>query len=168
MQMPRHNYPQFKEISPEANKAICAYMSPVINRDIIPQIPLKAMINRLKMQGKIEGKDFTINKDQLIIKNKYGRPDKIINYSDGDYEHWSTCDQFTYIGNNLDRPVHLLSKNGRGQTLCYAKIYPSNKVSPKKFMPDEIAESNSLGEYIEYLENNNLNYTVKKMEMIIL
>ncbi len=60
----RAQYPQFKEISPEANSAICAYMSPVINRDTVPQIPLKAMINRLKMQGKIEGKDFIVKKSQ--------------------------------------------------------------------------------------------------------
>ena len=51
----------------------------------MPQISLQAMVNRLKMQGKIEGKDFVIDEARngnksLAINNKYGNEEKRIYY----------------------------------------------------------------------------------------
>lgn len=163
---PQHNYPQFKEFSPEANKAICAYMSPVINRDTVPQIPLKAMINRLKMQGKIEGKDFVLDRggngnQVLSINNKYGLPEKEIHYDNGDFDHWSSCDEFIYKGN---KRIRSLTKNDKGQTLYYSNTYYNNEVPQQSFMAEGIAEANSLSEYIEYLTKNNYKYSIKKDE----
>ena len=164
MQTPRHNYPQFKEISPEANKAICAYMSPVINRDIVPQISLEAMINRLKMQGKIEGKDFVIDKaingnQVLSINNKYGLPEKEIHYDNEDFDHWSLCDEFIYKGN---KRIRSLTKNDKGQTLSYSNTYYNSEIPQERFMSAGMAQSNSPEDYINYLKDNNIKYSVKK------
>ncbi len=160
----RAQYPQFKEISPEANSAICAYMSPVINRDTVPQIPLKAMINRLKMQGKVEGKDFVIDKAingnlVLSINNKYGLPEKEIHYDNKDFDHWSFCDEFIYKGN---KRIRSLTKNDRGQTLSYSNTYYNSEIPQERFMSAGMAQSNSPEDYINYLKDNNIKYSAKK------
>lgn len=157
----RAQYPQFKEISPEANSAICAYMSPVINRDTVPQIPLKAMINRLKMQGKIEGKDFIVKKSQngnivLTTNNKYGNEEKSIHYDNGDIEHWNYYEQTTYKGTKLLRRI---SKDNKNRTNYITNVYPKEEVSVYS-----LAGFKTQNEYMKHLKNNNINFKIKHLQ----
>lgn len=157
----RAQYQQFKEISPEANSAICAYMSPVINRDTVPQIPLKAMINRLKMQGKIEGKDFIVKKFQngsitLTTNNKYGNIEKSIHYANGDIEHWNWYEQEMYKGQKLLRRI---SKDNKNRTNYITNVYSKDEVSVYS-----LAGFKTQNEYMKYLKNNNINFKIKHLQ----
>lgn len=160
---PVHQYPQFKEISPQANSAICAYMSPVINRDSVPQIPLRAMINRLKMQGKIEGKDFNVEKFEcgnvvLSINNKLGQKEKCVYYHGGDTDRWSEYEEKTYKGNKLLRST---VKNNKGKTFLYTNYHYNNEIPQSTFKPDGLAECQTADEYVDYLKANNVNYKIE-------
>ena len=157
----RAQYPQFKEISPEANSAICAYMSPVINRDTVPQIPLKAMINRLKMQGKVEGKDFVIDKAingnlVLITNNKYGNEEKSIHYDNGDIEHWNYYEQKIYKGQKFLREI---AKDNKNRTINITNVYPKHDVSVSG-----LADFKTQNEYMKYLKNNNISFKIKHLQ----
>ena len=157
----RAQYPQFKEITPEANSAICAYMSPVINRDTVPQIPLKAMINRLKMQGKVEGKDFVIDKAingnlVLITNNKYGNEEKSIHYDNGDIEHWNCYEQKIYKGQKFLREI---AKDNKNRTINITNVYPKHDVSVSG-----LADFKTQNEYMKYLKNNNINFKIKHLQ----
>lgn len=161
--VPMHQYPQFKEISPQANSAICAYMSPVINRSTVPQIPLQAMVNRLKMQGKIEGKDFVIDEARngnksLAINNKYGNEEKRVYYDNDDMNRWSAYVENVYNGNKLLRST---SKNAKGKTFAYTNYYYNKDVPQTSFMPEGLAQCKTSDEYIEYLKANNINYKLE-------
>ena len=159
----RQQYPQFKEISPQANSAICAYMSPVINRDYVPQMPLQTMVKRLKMQGKIEGKDFILEKNRngniiLKINNPFGQEGKRIYYDSGDTDKWSYFDEKMYKGNKLVRST---SKNNKGKAFCYTNYYYNNEIPQTSFMPDGLAQCKTSKEYLEYLKDNNINHKVE-------
>ena len=161
--VPMHQYPQFREISPQANSAICAYMSPVINRSAMPQIPLQAMVNRLKMQGKIEGKDFVIDEARngnksLAINNKYGNEEKRIYYDNDDMNRWSAYVENVYNGNKLLRST---SKNAKGKTFVYTNYYYNKDFPQTSFMPEGLAQCKTSDEYIEYLKANNINYKLE-------
>lgn len=161
--VPMPQYPQFKEISPQANSAICAYMSPVINRSAVPQIPLQAMVNRLKMQGKIEGKDFVIDEAKngnksLVINNKYGNEEKRVYYDSDDMSKWSAYVENVYNGNKLLRST---SKNAKGKTFAYTNYYYNKDVPQTSFMPEGLAQCKTTDEYIEYLKANNVNYKLE-------
>lgn len=159
----RQQYPQFKEISPQANSAICAYMSPVINRDYVPQMPLQTMVKRLKMQGKIEGKDFVLEKNRngniiLKINNPFGQEGKRIYYDSGDTDKWSYFDEKMYKGNKLVRST---SKNNKGKAFCYTNYYYNNEIPQTDFMPDNLALCKTPEEYIEQLKASNANYKIE-------
>ena len=71
----RKSYPQYKELSKEANSASIAYATPIIKESEIPQMSLNSLIKNLKIHGKRENKDFTIEKSGngniiLTINNK--------------------------------------------------------------------------------------------------
>lgn len=163
----RKSYPQYKELSKEANSASIAYATPIIKESEIPQMSLNSLIKNLKIHGKRENKDFTIEKSGngniiLTINNKLGQPLHKIHYDNGDLNHWNVKRNYKYQNNGkLNR---IISKSTDNKIEMYTDYYDNKEVTQDLFTKEGLTYNTTPEEYIEYLKQNKINYQISRDE----
>jgi len=155
----RTDYKQFNEISPAVNSAIYAYASPIIHKPY-EKMSLDGCIKSLRRQGKVEGRDFTIeeNGDRpwLNINNEYGQQIFRGEYN-GDSGKLIDCGISTYKGNKLLRKVY---KDAHGKIPMFEDFYFNNEIPQTCFTKEKFTYYTTPQTYIEYLNKNNINYKI--------
>ena len=146
------DYPQYKELSKEANSASIAYATPLINKPEIPQISLTSLIKRLKAQGRREGKDFIIknygkNKN-LTINNEHNKPAYVLHYDNGNLNRWNGLEIYKYRNGKLSE---IISKHGNNKTFVRSNFYNNNEIPQSTFTKEGLTYQTTPEEFIETL-----------------
>lgn len=153
----RPQHPQFKEISPAVNDAICAYASPIIRKPY-EKMSFNECIASLKKQGYIEGLNFEIHDNRLVqIKNTHGNVIKCLGYDDPNDKNPFVQD---LLYDNKNREIRLICKENN-KIKFQVDTYYNDEIPQEQFTKDGITAYTKPDEYIEYLKNNNIKFKVE-------
>ena len=156
-------YPQFKEISPAVNSAICAYASPIIRKPYEKMSFSECIVN-LKQQGKVEGLDYYIEEFpkqdsiEISIKNKSGQTTKTLEFDCNDLEHVFRSTNEQYRNGRL---VKSFTYHKNNKLSYITDTYYNDEIPQEQFTREGITAYTKADEYIDYLKRNKINFKVE-------
>lgn len=153
--------PQQQEVASSAvSKASAAYVSPLLNQKM--PATSEEYINKLKNSGKVEGKDFKINKDDKYVDveelNEKGDVVKGLAWKivDGKEEPLGT-DIFNYRPDG--KILYREAKDANGKLEFLAHHYYNNEVPQDIISHDGLTFETKVEDYIKELQAKGVKYT---------
>lgn len=156
--------PSFKnntEITSETSSALHAYGTALLNKPA-EQLSLAENIKILKAQGKIESKDYIIDRSEmgniiLQLNNKSRQPIKILHFDNGNLKKCNGWEDYKYTNDKL---VKLYTHDENGRIPSYSDYFYNNEIPQENFTKEQITYKTKPQDYIEYLEENNINFKI--------
>lgn len=159
---------QYNEISFNAAKASKSYGLAQINKPgggIVKQESLDFYTKLLKSEGKIEGKDFTIEKfpeyDNYNLNiYSHGNPVKKLYWCNGNgKEQFSGWDDIAYVNDRKFLEYYLDSK---GAIKTISRYYYEGDLLPDAVKNSGLSYNCNPKNYINFLKSNNIKFNVEK------
>ena len=159
--IPHREYPQFNEISPQANSAIMAYAAPILQKPY-EKMSLNEALKTLQKQGKIEGRDYKVtayeyNNTVLDIFNRFRQPIKRLHYDAGITDGVSGYEAYQYLNGRQIRE----SSFNNDKMFCHKISYYIDEIPQETFTKEGFRYNTTPIEYTNYLKQNNVNYKIE-------
>lgn len=151
-----------REMSPEISNAYRAYGQAMVQKPL-EQLSLNDCILQLQKQGKVEGKDYhiegcTMGNLVLYVNNINGQREKVLHFDDGNVEKCNCWEDYKYSDGKL---IKIIDHTGE-KIHSYQDFYYNDEVPQETFTKDKLTYDTTPEQHIQYLKNNNINYTIDK------
>lgn len=156
--MPVEPIQQIQIASPQAANAIQAYVSPIIQQYKAPTV--EEYTNNLQKNGKIQGKDYLVEKDDQfcdVKEYKGGQESKCSVWKniDGNYKYLGS-EEYTYVNG---RKFATDARNEKGDLEFHAHYYYNDQTKQEIISHDGLNIQTNIDAYKEKLKQNGVKYT---------